>query len=261
MEYPKLEKNYPVHVYETGPDGRLNLHSFFNYLQDIASDHALQLGFGRDDLMKQNHFWVLSRIYSEMSFWPSWGETIILKTWPRGTDRLFAIRDFEARYPDGRPVARATSSWLIIDRDTKRIQRPDNNLTRLNSELMCEKAFPGNAMKLEPAGGNVRNTPPFHVTISDLDVNLHTNNARYLKWVTDSYDLDFILKNVPLSAEINYLAESRFNESIAIAVSEESNDSNVFNHSIMRTSDNTELCRVRISWKQNIMQQINNSGI
>ena len=251
MEYPKLEKKYQVHVYETGPHGRLNLHSLFDYLQDIASDHAVQLGFGRDDLMKQNHFWVLSRIYAEISVWPSWGDTIIVKTLPRGTDRLFAIRDFEVSYPDGRSIARATSSWLIIDRDTKRIQRPDNNLNLLNSELAGEKAFPRNAMKLEPAAENGRCTSKFHVTISDLDVNLHTNNARYLKWVTDSYDLDFILINVPLSAEINYLAESRFNESIAINISEESNDRNVLNHSIMRTSDNTELCRVRISWKKN----------
>lgn len=260
MEYPRLEKSYTVHVYETGPDGRLNLHSLFDYLQDIASDHAVQLGFGRDDLMKQNHFWVLSRIYAEISTWPSWGDTIIVKTWPRGTDRLFAIRDFEVCYPDERSVARATSSWLIIDLDTKRIQRPDNNLSRLNSELPGDKALPRNAMKLEPADGNVRNTLPFQVAISDLDINLHTNMSRYFKWVTDSYDLDFILNNVPLSAEINYLAESHFNESIAITVSEESNDSNVFNHSIMRTSDNTELCRVRISWGKNHMQQINNSG-
>jgi acyl-ACP thioesterase len=260
MEYPRLEKNYPVHVYQTGPDGRLNLHSLFDYLQDIASDHAVQLGFGRDDLMKQNHFWVLSRIYAEISIWPSWGETISVKTWPRGTDKLFAIRDFEVRYPDGRPVARATSSWLIIDLETKRIQRPDNNLSLLNSELAGEKEFIRNAMKLEPASGNGRSTSKFNVTISDLDINLHTNMSRYPKWVTDSYDLDFILNNVPLSAEINYLAESHINESIAITKSEESNDSNVLNHSIMRTSDNTELCRVRINWKKNHMQQINNSG-
>jgi acyl-ACP thioesterase len=251
MEYQKLEKEYPVHVYETGPDGRLNLHSLFDYFQDIASDHAVLLGFGRDDLMKKNHFWVLSRIYAEISVWPSWGESISVKTWTRGTDRLFALRDFEVRYPEGRSIARATSSWLIIDRDTKRIQRPENNLSLLNSELTDEKALPRNAMKLEPDSENGRSTPPFHVSISDLDINLHTNNARYLKWVTDSYDLDFILNNVPLSAEINYLAESRFNDNIAITISEEGNNSNVLNHSIMRTSDNTELCRVRINWKKN----------
>jgi acyl-ACP thioesterase len=201
--------------------------------------------------MKQNHFWVLSRIYAEITAWPSWGESINVKTWTRGTDRLFAVRDFEARYPDGRSIAHATSSWLIVDRDTKRIQRPENNLSLLNSELTDEKALPRNAMKLELAYENGRSTPPFHVSISDLDINLHTNNARYLKWITDSYDLDFILNNVPLSAEINYLAESRFNDNIAITILEDGNNSNVLNHSIMRTSDNTELCRVRINWKKN----------
>ena len=45
---------------------RLNLYSLFNYLQDIASDHAVKLGFGRDDLMRENRFWVLSRMYAEI---------------------------------------------------------------------------------------------------------------------------------------------------------------------------------------------------
>jgi medium-chain acyl-[acyl-carrier-protein] hydrolase len=251
MEFQKLEKEYTVHVYETGPDGRLNLYSLFDYFQDIASDHAVKLGYGRDDLVKNNNFWVLSRIYSEIYEWPSWGETITVKTWPRGTDRLFALRDYEAHYRDGRPIAHATSSWLIVDRNTLRIKRPDNNVSYSNSEVPDEKALPRNAMKLEPAITNGRNAPPFNVRISDLDINLHTNNTRYIKWVTDSYDLDFALNNIPLSAEINYLAESHVNESIAILISEDNDDCSVYNHSIIRTSDNTELCRLRINWKKN----------
>jgi uncharacterized protein with von Willebrand factor type A (vWA) domain len=59
-----------------------------------------------------------------------------------------------------------------------------------------------------------------------------------------------MLNNVPLSAEINYLAESRFNDIISIMISGYGNEGNLFNHSIMRTSDNTELCRVRIRWEK-----------
>jgi acyl-ACP thioesterase len=249
MDFPKLEKEYAIHVYETGPDGKLSLHTLFDFLQDIASDHAVNLGYGRDDLLKCNSFWVLSRIYAEISTWPHWGETICVKTWPRGTDRLLALRDFEVRYTDGTPVAKATSSWLIIDRDTRRIQRPDNNLSIYNSILTDEKALPRNAAKLGPAGSNGRITSQFNVRISDLDINLHTNNARYLNWVTDSYDLDFILNYFPISAEINYLAESRFDDNIAIINSSEDGNSGVFNHSIMRTGDDTELCRIKIYWR------------
>jgi medium-chain acyl-[acyl-carrier-protein] hydrolase len=250
MEFPKLEKEYAVHVYETGPDGKLSLHSLFDYFQDIASDHAVKLGYGRDDLLKSNNFWVLSRIYAEIDTWPQWGETLVIKTWPRGTERLFALRDFDVRFYDGRPVARATSSWLIVDRNTRRIQRPDDNLRKYDPDLPEERALSRNALKLEPAEPGDSRTHQLSVRISDLDLNLHTNNVRYLKWAIDSYDLDFILNNVPLSAEINYLAESRYDESIAIVTSEEKGTGNL-NHSILRTSDSIELCRLRISWRKN----------
>jgi len=35
-------------------------------------------------------------------------------------------------------------------------------------------------------------------------------------------------------------------------ISEDEGGGNFFNHSIMRTSDNAELCRVRISWSKKI---------
>ena len=258
MELLKYEKDYAVHVYETGPDGKLALYSLFDYFQDIASDHAVKLGYGRDDLLRQNNFWVLSRIYVEISDWPQWGNNIIIRTWPRGTDKIFALRDYEVRYSDGRIIAAATSSWVIVDRNTKRVQRPDNTLSKYNSGLPPEKALPRNAMKLEPDASHGQNKAIFNVRVSDLDVNLHTNNVRYLKWIIDSYDLDFVLNNVPISAEINYLAESHHNENISVMVSEDRDLTNYYIHSIIRISDNTELCRVKIGWKNNNNEKINN---
>jgi medium-chain acyl-[acyl-carrier-protein] hydrolase len=255
MELKKLEKEYRVHVYETDPEGKLNLYSLFDYLQDIASEHAVKLGYGRDDLMKQNHFWVLSRIYAEISEWPLWEDKIVIKTWPKGTDKLFALRDYEVCFPDGRRIASGTSSWLIIDLTTRKIQRPDITLSTYNSELLLTNSLPRNAAKIEPAAVDGQITSKFKVLISDLDINLHTNNVRYLKWVSDSYDLGFVMKNVPYSAEINYLAESHYNEEIVIRVSEEEKNDKIFNHSILRTSDNTELCRIRIGWKENVVKK------
>jgi acyl-ACP thioesterase len=255
MDLLALEKEYLVHVYETGPDGKLSLYSMFDFFQDIASDHAVKLGYGRDDLLRHNNFWVLSRIYAEIDQWPEWGNTITLKTWPRGTEKLFALRDFEVRFPDGKILARATSSWLIIDMTSRRIQLPDDTLSSYRSLITRAGALPRNAMKIEPASPDGYSARELNVRISDLDVNLHTNNVGYLKWVTDSYDLDFVMNNIPYSAEINYLAESRFNDKIRIRISEEKGTEKIFNHSILRISDETELCRIRIKWKNNHIQQ------
>jgi len=249
MDSLQFEKDYSIHVYETGPDGRLNLYSLFDYMQDIASDHAVKLGFGRDDLMRDNRFWVLSRMYAEIKEWPLWGETITVSTCPNGTDRLFALRNYEVKYPDGRRIATGTSSWLILDLTTRRVQRPDSILSQYNSDLQTNNSLIRYASKLEPASQEGTNSHPFRVKVSDLDVNLHTNNVRYLKWVSDSYSLDFIMKNVPQSAEINYLAESLIGEEINIKSCPEK-ETGFHNHSIFRINDNKELCRIRLEWKE-----------
>jgi acyl-ACP thioesterase len=250
MDLIQFEKEYRVHVYETRPDGKLNLYSLFNYLQDIASDHAVRLGFGRDDLMKDNRFWVLSRIYTVITEWPAWDDLIFVRTWPNGTDRLFALRNYEVKHPDGRHIASGTSSWLILDQTTKKVQRPDSILTQYNPSLHTQSSPVRYATKIDPSAENGNISPVFRIKVSDLDINLHTNNVRYLKWVSDSYDLDFVMQYEPQSAEINYLAESKFDEEIMIRTSVDNDGGCFYNHSIFRASDNKELCRVRIEWKK-----------
>jgi medium-chain acyl-[acyl-carrier-protein] hydrolase len=250
MDLLQFEKEYRIHVYETGPDGKLNLYSLFNYMQDIASDHAIRLGFGRDDLLRDNRFWVLSRIYAVIDIWPVWEETVVLKTWPNGTDKLFALRNYEVAYPDGRHIASGTSSWLILDQTSKKVQRPDSILSQYNFNLHTEDSSLRYATKIDPSKEIGNLSPAFRIKVSDLDVNLHTNNVRYLKWATDTYDLDFIMKNDPQSAEINYLAESRFDEEIIIRTSVDNENLSFHNHSIFRTNDNKELCRIRIEWEK-----------
>lgn len=242
----KFEKEYRVHVYETGPNGKLNVHSLFNYMQDIASDHAETLGFGREDLMKHNNFWVLSRLYAEVSRWPNWEDRIILRTWPNGIDKLFALRNYEMMYPNGDVIGRASSSWLILDITSKKLQRPETHFDG-RKDLNVEDFSIRNAVKLESAGEQGQTEHCFRIKTSDLDINLHTNNAAYLRWISDSYDLGFLMKNDPQSVEINYLAESKYDEQISIRKSDEGGG--CFNHSICRTDDGKELCRIRMLWK------------
>lgn len=245
-----LEKEYRVHVYETGPDGRVSLHSLFNFMQDIASEHAVLLGYGREDLMKENHFWVLSRIYAVFSYLPSWSDTIVAKTWPAGVDKLFAMRNYNLSDKKGVNVGYASSAWLIIDRDTKKIQRPDEFLRRYNPEnqqIQIPIRYPE---KLREADKNGTLSPAFRVKVGDLDINLHTNNVNYLKWVTDTYDLNFIHKHRPHSAEINYLAEAVFGDEVMVRTSSGDTEGKVFSHSVISQHESKEYCRVRIEWEE-----------
>ncbi|MGA1976462.1 MAG: acyl-ACP thioesterase domain-containing protein [Bacteroidales bacterium] len=247
MQLKKLEKKYSVHVYDTGPDGRASLCALFNFMQDIASEHADILGFGRSDLLKSNHFWILSRMYAEISELPCWGDTVKVLTWPNGTEKLFAMRNYEILLPDGRSSTAASSSWLIVDRTTKKINRPDNFLAGFSEAVQAGIRNPGKLP--EPVlEGEVASE--LRVRISDLDMNHHTNNVSYLRWINDSYDPDFVTNHFPCSAEINYLSESVYNDNIVVRSLKAEGDDSIYSHSVFRTDDNKELCRIRLGWRK-----------
>ncbi len=249
MEKLHFTKDYSVHVYETGPDGKITLHALCNFLQDIASDHAEKLGFGKEDLLRENQFWVLSRLAVEMYKWPEWGSDVSIRTWTRGTERIFSLRDFEIISRDGSRIAAASSSWLMLDLDTKRIKRPGTLITRYNYDYVPDGVLGRNALKIESPGDNLVTSNILKVSMSELDVNRHVNNVTYIKWATDVYDLDFRLSHQPVSAEINYIAESRLYDEIGVKTEALDPLKTSFFHSVSRISDNTELCRIKIDWK------------
>lgn len=249
MENCFYSKNYKVHVYETNPAGKLSLYSLFNYLQDAASDHAELLGYGRNDLLKENGIWVLSRIYVEIKRLPLWNESIDVNTWPSGIDNVFALRNYEVLSSDG-IIIRSSSSWLILDNNTKKIHRPGYP-DRIKFPVRENNIR--NSTKLTFKGEQAVTDHCFRIKASDLDVNLHTNNAAYLRWITDSYDLRFIMENDPRSIEINYLAETRYGDEISLGTS--ATDS-IFNHSVLRKDDMKEICRLKIEWNQAVKNNL-----
>jgi acyl-ACP thioesterase len=245
----EFEKSYKIPVYDTDFNGKLYLHSLLNYVQDIASEHAEKLGFGRDDLSSGNRFWILSRLYLVIYRMPDWRETIMLKTWPRGTEGLFALRDIEIRDSEGQMIAAAATSWVIVDIKTRRPCRPDYLLEGINKEFPGNRSLPRNAGKVSPAGDAAETAPTFRVKISDLDVNLHVNNVKYIQWVYDTMPLSFLSATQPASIEINYLAESVADDMVYVSSDSRAMGNNCINYSVIREGDGKELCRIMIEWK------------
>ncbi len=240
-------KDYSVHVYEIGLDEKLDPVSLFNYFQDIAAEHARILGFGREEMIRMNNFWVLSRISAKVKIWPSLFEKITVTTWPAGIDRMFALRNFSVSCSDGNEIASATSSWLIVDLETRRIKRPGEEFNRYKPDFHSETQVGGLAEKIEPENNFTEKTEPSMVKMSDLDVNMHTNNASYIKWVLDSYGMEFIANHKPVGFLINFLAESKLGDEIEIRTGKK--DELTFYHSVVKTDNNTELCRMITQWK------------
>jgi acyl-ACP thioesterase len=249
MDSIVFEKEYEIRSYDTGTNGKLRPDALLSYLQDIAGHHASVLHFGREELNKQRRFWVLVRILCRIKATPVWNENITIKTWPRSVEGLFAIRNFMICNSEGENIGEASSSWVIVDSDTRRPLRPDAALYEFGKESPFQDFNCPLADKLPEPGSNAYKSPLKTVRYSDLDVNMHVNNARYLQWLIDSYPLDFIMKHEASIIEANYNSETTAGDEFIVTAEENASS---FYHSVIKSKDEKEACRFRIEWKSGV---------
>jgi medium-chain acyl-[acyl-carrier-protein] hydrolase len=234
-----------VHSYDIDYNSRLNVFSLFNYFQEIAWEHAGILGFGKEDLEKRNLFWVLSRVRVEIERLPLWTEKLTLITYPRGIDGLFALRDYEIYDSLGKRVISGSSSWLILSAQTRRPVR----LTDLDLQFVANdrSALEVNPSKISDPVGTPLKTESFLVKPSDIDVNFHVNNARYVEWAYNSFPILHFKEFIPKVVEVNFLAEGKSDDNVDIELFKVSDEKNII--SIRRIEDKKELCRVHFEWR------------
>ncbi len=223
--------------------GKLSTSYLFYQMQDIAWEHANILGFGFDKLKKEQQFWVLSRLLVKITRRPVWGENFTLETWSRGTDGFYGYRDFNFVDETGKNIVQATSSWLVINAETKRIVR----LTDFNDFPTYEESvFGENADKVKSPQGDaeLRFTP---VLFNEIDINQHFNTGRYIERVIDSYPFEFHDKFDLIEFEINFLKEGLPTD--RLAVKKQFADEKNHLCSVVRESDGAELIRARLVWQ------------
>lgn len=199
--------------------GELRPSAFLNMTQEIAGFHANRLGFGYYDLIGMNQAWVLSRIRVKYLSHPRWCDKFRLETWHKGMQSLFGIRDFILFDGQGERAVVATTSWLIMNTLTHRIERQSGNI--FNSAL-----YTGSKNTLchaiEEQCGRIRKADcpecvrTHSVLYSDVDYLGHANNARYVEWIMDTLDIDFIRGHKVREFQLNFNSETRIGDKIEI---------------------------------------------
>ena len=83
------------------------------------------------------------------------------------------------------------------------------------------------------------------VRYSDIDVNGHVNNSRYVGWIMDSYPVEYHRNHSVFSLEANYLGETIGGDAITI-LSKEAGPCEYW-HSVVKAGGG-EVCRARVKW-------------
>ncbi|TYP94990.1 Acyl-ACP thioesterase [Fodinibius salinus] len=202
------EEEFKIRASEIGADKKATLAAICSLLQEVAGNHALQLEFDITDLQQQKMTWVLHRLNIQIHRFPDWRETITIKTWPSGGDGLRAHRDFLLLDESGHTVGKSLSYWLILDMDKRRPIRIPKDILQ-NVPRDTEHVLPVTDPAFEEIG-NSEHSNSFEVRKTDLDLNEHVNNVRYIEWALSSMPEDKKLSKI----DIKFIAEAVLGDNI-----------------------------------------------
>ena len=132
------EEKITVKYSETDQNLAMKPFALLNFLQDIASKNAEDLGFGYSYIHPKNCAWFLIKYRMEFEEYPFDIQELILKTEPRGYNKLFAYRDFEL-YRGEKLLARMHSMWSIVDIASRTILPVQNVILENPHMLPFEK--------------------------------------------------------------------------------------------------------------------------
>jgi len=243
-----FEQTYGIRSYEPRPGGEVSIITICNHLQDIASGHADSLGFGYRDLKKSGHFWLLARLHVMMDRLPVYGGSATVTTWPSGNERLVALRDFTLRDENG-PTGHATTSWVTMNVTTHRPDSPESVLdARLIPDIAHSLEFPGKAVQRLKDG---EHETTVKARKTDIDINGHVNNVRYVEYCFEAVPDEWLVDYHCLGLDIQFRSESFAGDEYRAACSrsDAENGRETMLHSLIRSSDDKEIVRMRTWWE------------
>ena len=181
-------------------------------MQEVAGIHSQLLGCGREELLRHDTVWVLSRCELHMDRYPKIGETIQISTFPMPTRMYFFPRYYLFTDAQGELIGKAGTLWLLLDLNTRHML-PPGDVARLipdNRDLSVPMKLPATVGQLQGEEFLYSYEPVF----TDFDVNLHVNNTRYADWLCNALGMEILSEFEPENLVLNYNSEIRPHQTV-----------------------------------------------
>jgi acyl-ACP thioesterase len=187
----------------------LKLPSFFRLMQDIATEHAEVLDIGKANTLDKGLYWVITRIELDIIKMPKYLQTVTLKTYPGDDLRFIFPRYFQLEDEKGNILIKASSTWMVLNKESHRICLNPFEGKRIPPEhYEGEQPLPTKVI----SDSDISLVENRKVRYSDIDLNGHLNNTKYIDYIIDLHDSEFYKKHRISHFLINYEKEMKDND-------------------------------------------------
>ncbi|KAL9443471.1 hypothetical protein AB3S75_016767 [Citrus x aurantiifolia] len=273
-----FRQNFSIRSYEIGADGTASIETLMNHLQETALNHVmtaglLDAGFGATPAMaKKNLIWVVTRMQVVVDRYPTWNDVVNVETWVSASGKNGMRRDWLIRNAKtGETLTRATSLWVMMNKLTRRLSKMPDEVRQeiepyfLNSDPVVDEDSRKLPKLDDSTADYVRRglTPRW----SDLDVNQHVNNVKYIGWILESAPQQILESHQLASVTLEYRREcGRDSVLQSLTAVSDKDIGNLVNlgsvecQHLLRLEEGAEVLRARTEWRPKDAHNFGNVG-
>ena len=208
-----LKQEKKIEICEVDYMNRYKIYHLLTAFTELATENASQLGMWHEG-MKHQYGWVVAKQTVKLNQPIHVGDHITLSTIiGKGSAAIFPRYYFIEK--DGVEIGQCSSVWTLLDLEKRRIVIPKReglNVPQVTHDIKLETP------KMIHPEVDLELKMTRQVLYSDVDLNQHMNNARYIEWALDAIDFDIHQNHFINEVTIQYKKEIRPLESVDLYV-------------------------------------------
>lgn len=216
MEY-HYKQNFLVGYGEVDEYNRMKLSALLNFLQNVATMHSYQIGYGTTKCLELQIGWLLISWHIKMYSYPKGDTNIEIKTWSRKIKGAHAFRAFQIEDENGNLVAEVDSMWALVNLDSGRPIRPFDDMIEKYGEI-DRNFFEEEKIKIDMPD-DLESVLNLKIQRRDIDTNKHCNNTKYIDFALEAIPADLYKEKKVSELEIIYKKPVIYGENINISLS------------------------------------------
>ena len=204
---------YKTKISDIGKNNYIRNSGILEALETAATYHSDSVGYGPNDIESRGKTWVILDWKINVLKRPKYGQTLEISTWGREMKKASTYRDFEMRDENGGLCVIGTSKWALVNIDTGRIAKIDEEIADL---YKVEKNHVFNEIELDKIKipDNFEKEMEYKIPRKDIDLNGHVHNLCYLDIAYETLPEEIYDKRPFDYFRIQYKKEIKLNEII-----------------------------------------------
>ena len=143
---------------------------------------------------------------------PSLDEEVLFTTHPGETKSFIFPRYFEVYDKKGKLIIAVSSSWVLIDKNTRKVVLKPESMVKIKGE----KDKNDLELPAKVVGDATNLVEEKSVKYTEIDLNGHLNNTSYIEYILNTHDEAFYKSHRIKRININYDKEIRSGDKVSL---------------------------------------------